>query len=829
MASLNLSINGASIKSSYSGVINGPAPSSSSPTYGQWALFSVQAPLMSAFQDAGSKESVLKVQSTGDGELTELIEDFSEGRIQFAFVKVKDPNSGLPKNVLIAWCGGGVPERTKGYFTSHLNAVSKVLHGYHVQITARSDSDLDPEAIMRKVADASGAKYSAGSSAGSSAAAPPPVKSKPVFTPSASSGGRGFDPLVAARTKRDENVDEDGWGADAPPVTRSQVERVESAYKPTKVNMAELTSSKPEPSRFGGAAPRNDAPSDVVKGGYQPIGKVDIAALRAQAKNQVDDRPTTVKGSYEPVGKVDIAAIRARAQKPAATEEQQPEAAEEAPAPPKPVSDRAAAFTQSSGSERLTSLPKPKVANKFGGASSFSGTKAPTPGGMGFGGPSVPAAAPIGSAGRTFADSAGKTPAQLWAEKKARERGDSVGSNSAPSPAAPVQPQQSGNQEWKSGYAGKSWATVQTSGQFGRPPPGALSQENTGEPAVESRGQEEEAPQTGGGVSALKDRFKNSAPIGVGAGIGAGAAIGAGVAASQSNDEPQQEEPEVEESAPPPPPPDSSRPTGGFQLPGLPSRPIPADEEEEPEDPSAYQPVEQEREESPPRVAIPVSRGADPPLETPPEERAPPPMPVSSIPVPNEDDLPEPSPAEHAAREASEQVAQQTFDSEQVAAGQAQQGGGQGGHRAVVQFDYEKAEDNEIELVEGQYVTNIDMVDEDWWMGTNHKGEIGYFPSNYVELVGDDEQETQAAAPPAPVPAAEPTPARAPMPAPAPAASAGPTATAQFDYEAAEDNELSFPEDARITDLEFPDEDWWFGAYGGKRGLFPANYVQLDQ
>jgi drebrin-like protein len=41
--------------------------------------------------------------------------------------------------------------------------------------------------------------------------------------------------------------------------------------------------------------------------------------------------------------------------------------------------------------------------------------------------------------------------------------------------------------------------------------------------------------------------------------------------------------------------------------------------------------------------------------------------------------------------------------------------------------------------------------------------------------------------------------------------------------------ELSFPEDAKITDLEFPDEDWWFGAYGGKRGLFPANYVQLDQ
>jgi hypothetical protein len=60
--------------------------------------------------------------------LADLIEEFSEGKIQFAFVKVTDINTGLPKSVLIAWCGEGVPERTKGYFTSHLSAVSKFLH-----------------------------------------------------------------------------------------------------------------------------------------------------------------------------------------------------------------------------------------------------------------------------------------------------------------------------------------------------------------------------------------------------------------------------------------------------------------------------------------------------------------------------------------------------------------------------------------------------------------------------------------------------------------------------------------------------------------------------
>ena len=65
MASLNLSINGASIRSSYQGVVNGPAPPSGSSTHGQWALFSVQAPLANAFQDSGAKESILKVESTG--------------------------------------------------------------------------------------------------------------------------------------------------------------------------------------------------------------------------------------------------------------------------------------------------------------------------------------------------------------------------------------------------------------------------------------------------------------------------------------------------------------------------------------------------------------------------------------------------------------------------------------------------------------------------------------------------------------------------------------------------------------------------------------------
>ncbi|ROW16257.1 hypothetical protein VPNG_01816 [Cytospora leucostoma] len=787
MASLNLSINGPSIKSSYQGVVNSTLPKSDSPTYAQWALFTVQAPLLNAFQDGGAKESILKVQDKGEGELLDLIEDFNEGRIQFAFVKVKDPNTALPKNVLIAWCGGGVPERTKGYFTSHSAAVAKILHGYHVQITARSESDLEPGDIIQKVSDASGAKYTAGGSAPAPApAAAPPVAKKPVFTPTTSSAGSSFNPLVAARNRKTDNVDEDGWGADAPPVTRSQLEKVEPAYKPTKVNLADLTKNQ-EPSRFNGSSRQDDTPSDVVRGAYQPVGKVDIAAIRAAAKNQEDLRPTPVKGSYEPVGKVDIAAIRARAQKPAEAAEP---AEDEAPRPS--LAERSSAFSQSAQSERLTSLPKPKVAKKFGGAAAFTGTKAPTP--VGFVAPAIPAAAPVGAASRTFADQGGKTPAQLWAEKKARERGASgSGANLEQPAASPIDAQKSGS-EWKSGYAGKSWAPVPT-GAYKRGIPG----QKTGD-TVESNEHEHEQEQPAsqsGGISALKDRFKEAPP--------SAPAIPRATGASDSA---------------PPPLPESSRPSGGFELPGLPSRPAAENQEEQEAQEEQEEYENHERETSPIRVAVPVPRAPQPELE--PAQQ----LPARPIPVPQdlprEDELPEEQETHDLARGAATAVAEEEFGHNQVQEGQA---GATGGKRAVIEYDYEKAEDNEIDLKEGEYVTNIEMVDDDWWMGTNSQGDSGLFPSNYVTLAEDDGDDAAAshAAPPPP-PAAEPEPEAQEVAD----GGSGATATALFDYEAAEDNELSFGEGDKITNLEFPDDDWWFGHFNGDSGLFPANYVQLD-
>jgi hypothetical protein len=644
---------------------------------------------------------------------------------------------------------------------------------------------------VQKVSDASGSKYSGGPAVSSG---PPPVAAKkPVFTPTqVGGGGSGFNPL-AGRSKGPAaggDVDADGWGADAPEVSRSQLQKVDSAYKPTKVNMAELTSQKQAPSRFQTPQSQNTAP-DVVKGAYQPIGKVDIAALRAQAKEQKDDRPTVVKGAYEPIGKVDIAAIRAKAHapsglSPAATGGSNRSNEEEAP---KSLADRTAAFKQP---ERLTSLPKPKVANKFGGASAFSGTKAPAP--SVFGAKPLAPAAPVGTASKTFADEGGKTPAQIWAEKKAAQGGSLRSPQHTGGQTSPLPAQTSGGGGgWKSGYTGKSWGAVQTT-RTGQSATSNLSEQRTGgEPQ-----QQEEPSSPAGGVGALKDRFKGAAPMG----------------APTGHSEPQQ--------ALPPPMDFSSKPNAGARgvpMPGLPSRQSQQDDDEDevpaeqhqrlpsppPQPPRSPSP---EPSHSPVRIAMPVARGRVPEEMSPAEEKAPP-MPNRSLDkaVNQARDLsPEPQVVSHdPARGAGAAVAAATFGAAAVVgtavgAGASSGGGGGGGEgqRAVIIYDYEKAEDNEVELREGEYVTNIEFVDEDWWMGQNSQGESGLFPSNYVELIQDDGDDGGAGAPPLPSHPAEEEEETAP---PAPSGGGAPTATAVYDYEAAEDNELSFPEGATITQV----------------------------
>jgi hypothetical protein len=61
---------------------------------------------------------------TIDGGLEEIYDEFEGSKIQYGFCRVVEPGSGLPKYVLICWCGEGVPVGKKGLFNVHVNDVS---------------------------------------------------------------------------------------------------------------------------------------------------------------------------------------------------------------------------------------------------------------------------------------------------------------------------------------------------------------------------------------------------------------------------------------------------------------------------------------------------------------------------------------------------------------------------------------------------------------------------------------------------------------------------------------------------------------------------------
>jgi hypothetical protein len=605
-----------------------------------------------------------------------------------------------------------------------------------------------------------------------------------VFTPSRS-GGAVSNPLTSSRrtvATTGIKVDEDGWGPDAPPVTRTQLEKVPSAYQPTRVNIQELTSQRPAESTVRNIESDNDARPGIVKGGYQPVGKVDIAAIRRQAQEagvKVDATPKPVKGAYEPIGKVDIAAIRAKAQQPTDISSSGTQDSQRL-SDPKTLSERPAAFQPA---ERLTTLPKPKVSNRFAGSPTFTGTKAPLPSDFG---PKVsPTATPVGSTSRTFADEGGKTPAQLWAERKSKERGLSdAGDVSISSSSAQTQ---AGDGEWKSSYTGRTWATVHTS-HTGLSTSSSVSQRSAGRGGELS--QESEPKPPSGAVSSVRDRFA-SAP-----------SVGSGVSNVDGRD------PSL------PPLDNGSKPNAihDIPIPGLPTGHVESVEVYEagtkqdvpnpPQQPrSPTPPSPSIRDSSPIRVAMPVSRNApEEMVQDASEEQHSPPeaLPIRSLEqaVPNEEELEEPT--HDTARATAEATVRDTAHSVSI--------------NAVVQYDYEKAEDNEIELKEGEYVTEIEMVDKDWWLGVNARGERGLFPSNYVELVEAATGIQQVASDFPGHELSEPD-VEASRPTEEPlatdiagldSASRGPTATALYDYEAAEDNEISFPDGAKIINIVSP-------------------------
>ncbi|XP_008421365.1 drebrin-like protein A isoform X3 [Poecilia reticulata] len=138
---VNLSKNGSALMAAYKKVVDAKSDT-------DWALFTYEG-----------KSNDIRLAETGGGGLEELVEELNSGKVMYAFCRVPDPNSGLPKYVLINWTGEGVKDSLKGMCANHLSAIANFLKGAHVTINARTEEDVEPETILTKVAKASGANY----------------------------------------------------------------------------------------------------------------------------------------------------------------------------------------------------------------------------------------------------------------------------------------------------------------------------------------------------------------------------------------------------------------------------------------------------------------------------------------------------------------------------------------------------------------------------------------------------------------------------------------------------------------------------------------------
>ena len=85
---VNFTTHGHDLRAAYDAILRPTDPKNGD----NWAIFGY---------DKGTND--LKVLNRGNGGLEELEEEFMDGKIQYAFARIIDPNSQLNKFVLIAW------------------------------------------------------------------------------------------------------------------------------------------------------------------------------------------------------------------------------------------------------------------------------------------------------------------------------------------------------------------------------------------------------------------------------------------------------------------------------------------------------------------------------------------------------------------------------------------------------------------------------------------------------------------------------------------------------------------------------------------------------
>ncbi|KAG0669953.1 actin binding protein [Maudiozyma exigua] len=203
--------------------------------------------------------------STGSS-FSDFLQSFDETKVEYGIARVSPPGSDVGKIILVGWCPDSAPMKTRASFAANFGTIANsVLPGYHIQVTARDEDDLDEEELLTKISNAAGARYSiqaAGNSVPtSSASGSAPVKK--VFTPS-----------LAKKESEPKK-------SSVPPPVREE---------PVPVNVVKDNDAddwdEPE------IKERNfeTNPLSANKPAYEPIGKIDLKKVIAEETAKEDPR-----------------------------------------------------------------------------------------------------------------------------------------------------------------------------------------------------------------------------------------------------------------------------------------------------------------------------------------------------------------------------------------------------------------------------------------------------------------------------------------------------------------------------------------------------------
>ncbi|XP_036446770.1 SH3 domain-containing protein 19 isoform X2 [Colossoma macropomum] len=128
--------------------------------------------------------------------------------------------------------------------------------------------------------------------------------------------------------------------------------------------------------------------------------------------------------------------------------------------------------------------------------------------------------------------------------------------------------------------------------------------------------------------------------------------------------------------------------------------------------------------------------------------------------------------------------------------------------RCVACFAFE-GQKNELMFREGDVITLIEYVNEEWGRGSIN-GHTGLFPLNFVQEVPSSQRKPTPESPEPPVYERE-----------------GQTGRALYDFTAESEDELCLKVGDIVCSLEEVDEEWFMGEFAGKRGIVPKKYIQV--